>query len=83
MTSQQKIQWIKQNIIGIEKIDPYTNRKAVDLVKQELLRIGAYKEVDSDTTHQAVINMIMKIKGKYGKVHNASSRQKRKTECYY
>lgn len=83
MTNQQKMAWIKQNIIGLEKIDPYTNRKAVDFVKQELLRIGAYKDIDSDTTHQAVINLIMKIKGKYSKVHNASSKQKRKTACYY
>jgi len=83
MTNKEKVIWLRQNILGIEKINPYKDTKALLRIKNELIKIGAYKDANSDTTHQAVINLIMKVRGKYGKVHNASSKQNRKTECYY
>jgi|WetSurMetagenome_2_1015567.scaffolds.fasta_scaffold1079984_1 hypothetical protein len=61
---QRAIQHLKENIPGIETMDPFMDRQGLHLAKKALIEICYYAQSITCIPEQSIINMIVEAQGK-------------------
>ena len=70
---ERKLEYIRTKYGDCKRIDPYMDVSFVRSLRAELVSAGLYKGNDSTATDSAIINLVLRVQGRYSPKNRTAS----------